>query len=63
MRRPDDSEAMWLALHALFASYVAGSGPGADAAGHARIAALATRYGAAGGANAALAREWAAAVK
>jgi hypothetical protein len=58
-----DTDAQWLALHTLFAGFVAGIGPGADAAGRARIAELADRYVAAKGRHASLAQEWAAAVR
>jgi hypothetical protein len=61
--RAGDADAQWLALHALFAGFVSGAGPGADAAGKARIVELAAAYGAANGPHAALAREWAAAVR
>jgi hypothetical protein len=62
-QQPDDPDAQWLALHALFAGFVNGSGPGSDAAGRARIGELAARYAAAMGPHAALAAEWAAATK
>lgn len=62
-RRPDDIDAGWLALHALFAGFVRGHGPGSDAAGRTRIADLAGRHVAAKGRHAALAAEWAEAVK
>ena len=58
-QQPDDADAQWLALHVLFSSFVAGTGPGSDAAGRARIAELAARYIAADGRHGALAKEWA----
>jgi hypothetical protein len=54
----EDTETQWLALHALFASMVAGEGPGADAEGRQRLVDLATRYGQAGGRNKGIAEEW-----
>jgi hypothetical protein len=57
-----DVEAQWVALHALFAGFVAGSAPGATDTGRARIAELAAAYIAANGPHAALARDWAQAV-
>ena len=62
-RHPDDVEAQWLVLHALFAGYVEGTGPGASESGRARIGELAARYAAANGSHATLARDWAAAVR
>ena len=58
-----DLDAQWLAIHTLFAGFVQGQGPGSDAAGRARIRELADRYVAAKGRHAALAVEWASAVK
>jgi hypothetical protein len=60
---PEDVQAQWLAMHALFAGFVGASGPGADAAGRTRLAELAERYIAAKGPHASLAREWANAVR
>lgn len=60
---PDDLEAQWLAIHALFASLVSGTGPGATPAGRARLIDLATHYANANGPHATLARDWANAVK
>ena len=50
VQQPDDLDAQWLALHALFSSFVSGTGPGAmrPAGGFADLAA---RYVAAGGAT------------
>jgi hypothetical protein len=62
-RDPTDTEAQWLVLRALFAGFVAGTGPGADSAGRARLVALADQYVAAKGRHEALAREWADAVR
>lgn len=61
--QPDDLEAQWLLLRALFTGWVRGQGPGADAEGRARLAGLAARYADQGGRHAALARDWAAAVQ
>jgi hypothetical protein len=58
-----DVESQWLALHALFATFVAGSGPGATTEGRARLGDLASQYVAANAPHAALARDWAAAVR
>ncbi len=58
-QQPDDADAQWLALHVLFSSFVAGTGPGSDTAGRVRIADLAARYIAANGRHGALAKEWA----
>jgi hypothetical protein len=58
-----DPESQWLALHALFAAFVSGTGTGSTPAGRAQIANLATRYAAAQGPHAALALEWAAAAR
>jgi predicted Zn-dependent protease len=62
-RHPGDVDAQWLVLHALFAGYVEGTGPGATESGRARIGELAARYAAANGPHATLARDWAAAVR
>jgi hypothetical protein len=62
-QHPGDTEAQWLTLHALFAGLVAGTGPGSDAAGRARIAELAGRYATAKGRHAALAAEWGSAAR
>jgi hypothetical protein len=62
-RTPDDVDAHWLALHALYASFVAGAEPGAGAAGRRRIGELAERYAALQGRHAALARDWANAIR
>jgi len=55
--QPDDQEARWLLLHAMYAQFVRAGKPLAAAAA-ARFAAEARAYIDAGGANAALAREW-----
>ena len=55
---PDDEEAQWLMLHALFAGMIARNGPGATPEGRARLVALATRYIEAGGRHRPLAEEW-----
>jgi predicted Zn-dependent protease len=60
---PDDVEAQWLLLHALYTGAARAQGPGADQAGRDRIKDVATRYTQAGGKNASLAAEWAASVK
>jgi hypothetical protein len=62
-RAPDDVEAQWIALHALYAGFVSGSGAGASTQGRSRLVALAERYVAAGGPYAALAADWAASVR
>ena len=62
-RAADDLEAQWLVLHTLYASYVAGSGSGATPQGRSRLLELAERYAAANGPHAALARDWALAVR
>ncbi len=59
---PEDSEALWLALHALFTGFVKGDGPGADPAGRERLKSIARQYVAAKGRHAALAAEWASVV-
>ena len=59
---PGDLDAQWLALHALFSGFVAGTAPGAEAPDRARLVAIATRYIAARGPYSALARDWALAV-
>ena len=58
MTQPDDRDAQWLALHALFSGFASGEGPGSDDAGRARLAQLASQYVAEKGPHAALAREW-----
>ncbi len=55
---PDEGEAQWLMLHALFAGAVKQEGPGATREGRARLLELATRYIDGGGRNRALAEEW-----
>jgi hypothetical protein len=55
---PDDVDAQWLMLQALFTGLVRGTGPASDAAGRARFGALALRYIASGAPHAALAAEW-----
>lgn len=55
---PNDPEAQWLMLHALFAGRMAGEGPGATPEGRDRLVALAGRYVEAGGRHRALAEEW-----
>ena len=55
---PDDADAQWLLLQALFTGAARAQGPGADQAGRDRIKEVATRYAEAGGKNAALAAEW-----
>jgi hypothetical protein len=57
-REPDNAEALWLMLHALFASLVAGEAPGATPDGRALFETIATRYIATGGPHRALAEEW-----
>ena len=59
---PDDLDAQWLTLHALFAGFVRGDGPGSDAAGRERFKAIAKQYIAAPGRHAALATEWSSAM-
>lgn len=58
-----DLDVLWLAIHALFVGYVEGQGPGSDPSGRARLDEHLTRYIAAGGPHAALAREWLAVVR
>jgi hypothetical protein len=60
---PDDQDARWLLIHALFAGYVRGQGPGATPQGRQRLGELAQTYVSAKGRHAALAEEWAAAVR
>ena len=55
---PDEGEAQWLMLHALFAGVVTEDGPGASREGRAHLVELATRYIDSGGRNRALAEEW-----
>jgi hypothetical protein len=62
VRRPDDADALWLAIHASFAGFVAGSA-GADAAARTRLSTLIIQYVAVQGRHASLAQEWAAVVK
>jgi tetratricopeptide (TPR) repeat protein len=62
-RQPDDLETQWLIIHALFAGFVQGTGPGADAVDRARLIDLTERYIAAKGLHASLASDWLAAVK
>jgi len=54
----DDLDAQWLLLHALFSGFVKGAGPGAEPSSRARFGEVFSQYEAAGGGNAALAREW-----
>ncbi|HXG89887.1 MAG TPA: hypothetical protein VNJ02_16280 [Vicinamibacterales bacterium] len=61
-RHPDDQDAQWLLLHALFQEFVAGRAPATTPTGRLRFRALVDSYVAAGGVNAALAREWATAM-
>ncbi len=60
--RPIDPQLNWLALHALFAGFTRGEGPGASGPGRAQFAELADAYIAAGGRWQELAGEWAAVV-
>ncbi len=53
-----DGESQWLALHALFASYVRGDGPGATTDGRRQFEAIAAAYLEAGGRWETLATEW-----
>jgi hypothetical protein len=62
-RAPDDIDAQWLALHALFADFVAGEGVGATDEGRTRFSQLARQYVEAKGPNAALALDWASVVR
>ena len=62
VRRPDDADALWLAIHATFAGFVAG-GPGADAAARTRMSTLVIQYVAVQGRHATLAQEWAAVMR
>lgn len=59
----EDLDALWLAIHALFVGHVEGEAPGSDPSGRARLREHLTRYIAAGGPHAALAREWLAVVR
>jgi hypothetical protein len=55
---PAESDAQWMVIHALFASFVEGEGPGSTAEGRARLDEAVQRYVAAGGRHHALAEEW-----
>ena len=55
---PEDTDAQWMLVHALFASFVAGEEPGATPDGRARLDEAVQRYVAAGGRHRALAEEW-----
>jgi hypothetical protein len=55
---PADTDAQWMLVHALFASFVAGEGPGAASDGRARLDDVVERYVATGGRHRALAEEW-----
>lgn len=55
---PADADAQWLLIHAIFASFVTGDGPGTTADGRARFGEAVERYVAAGGRHRALAEEW-----
>jgi tetratricopeptide (TPR) repeat protein len=59
---PEDIDAQWLTLHALFTGFVEGDGPGAGAADIERFKTLARRYIEANGRHAALAQEWSSAI-
>jgi hypothetical protein len=56
--RPDDTDAQWLMVHALFASALKGQGAGTTAQGKAEWQELAARYVAAGGRHRAIVDEW-----
>jgi hypothetical protein len=58
VRSPDDVDAQWLMLHALFAGVVTGAEPGSTPDGRARFVELARRYIEGGGRQRALAAEW-----
>lgn len=62
-RMPDDREAEWLRLHALFAGLAGPRASESGPASRARFVGLALAYAEAGGAHAALARDWAASLK
>jgi len=55
---PDDVDTQWLAIHALFASLVAGEESAATAGARQRFAELAAAYSEAGGRHRAVADEW-----
>lgn len=55
---PDDADAQWLAIHALFAGFAKSDGPGSDESGRARLMDLLAKYITAEGTHTALAREW-----
>jgi hypothetical protein len=57
-RSPDDLDAQWLMLHALFAGVVKADEPGAAPDGRVRFAELTDRYIGSGGRHRALAAEW-----
>jgi tetratricopeptide (TPR) repeat protein len=59
-QQPNDLDAQWIAIHALFASFVTNNGFGPDAVSPARLSDLAAKYVSAKGPHAALAQEWAA---
>jgi Tetratricopeptide repeat len=61
-QQPDDLDAQWLLLHALFSGYVKGDGGANETAGRARFKEVAAPYIAAKGRNAGLATEWLAVV-
>lgn len=62
-QQADDLDLQWLTLRALFAGFVSGQGAGSSANGRAELIDLAGRYVAAGGPHAALAGDWATAVR
>ena len=62
-QQPDDLDAQWLLLHALFSGYVKGDGAANETAGRARFKEVAARYIAANGRHAGLATEWLAVVQ
>ena len=61
--QPDDVDAQWLLLHALFAGYVNGEGAARDSSFRSRFKDVAARYIAANGRHATLAAEWLAVVQ
>jgi hypothetical protein len=60
VKRPDDVDAQYVMLHALFASFVHGKGAGTTAEGKERFKKTAQTYIDAKGRNAAIVGEWAA---
>jgi predicted Zn-dependent protease len=61
--QPEDQDARWLLMHALFAGHVSGQGAGATTQGKQRLRELAQAYVAGKGRHAPLAAEWAEAVR